>query len=508
MKEIQLYDYQERAVEQLREGIRAGHKRQILVAPTGSGKTEIASYMLQRKGARALFIVDRVTLVDQTSERFDEYGIPHGVIQAGHWRCRPYEQLQVCSAQTLERRGLPDDVSVVFVDEAHCMREKITEYLCSTDAVVIGLTATPFAKGLGRIYSHAVNVSTTNELIQRGYLVPLKMYAARAINVEGMKVVAGEWSDKDIEARGMEILGDIVSEWKAKTDHHFGGPVKTIVFSATVKHGEELCRQFQEAGYNFQQISYRDGGDEQRRELIKEFRKPDSAIHGLVSCEVFTKGFDVKDVLCGISARPYRKSLSAHIQQMGRVMRKAPGKTFGLWLDHSGNALRFMTDVADIFENGCGELDDGKREAAARKEPTKKEREEIRCSCGYVMQPWDRTCPGCGKARQVHSMIETLPGQMVALPSKAAPKGLEDRGNVWLQLCTEARRSNPGDIDKAKRTALAQYKSIFGEWPSSQFDPYATVAMTSHVKNRILRSRIAWSKGRGRQQTSDRVRTA
>jgi hypothetical protein len=66
-------------------------------------------------------------------------------------------------------------------------------------------------------------------------------------------------------------------------------------------------------------------------------KEPDSAIHGLIACDILTKGFDVPDVMIGVSARPYTKSLSAHIQQMGRVMRPSEGKTFALWLDHSGS---------------------------------------------------------------------------------------------------------------------------------------------------------------------------
>jgi DNA repair protein RadD len=100
----------------------------------------------------------------------------------------------------------------------------------------------------------------------------------------------------------MKIVGDVVGEWIDKTLKHYGGPVKTIVFSATVDHGEELCKQFNAAGFNFQQISYRDANEERRRELIAEFRKEDSEIDGLVSCEVFTKGFDVPDIKCGSRA--------------------------------------------------------------------------------------------------------------------------------------------------------------------------------------------------------------
>jgi DNA repair protein RadD len=464
---VQLRDYQLAAIAGLRGGIRAGHRKQVLMSPTGSGKTEIASYMLDEaraKMSRALFIVDRVVLVDQTSQRLDLYSIPHGVIQADHWRVRPYERIQICSAQTLEKRGMPSDIDVVFVDEAHSMRKKVAEFLAATDAVVVGLTATPFTKGMGKVYSNLVSVITMNELIERQYLVPLKIYAARAINVEGMKVVGGEWSEKEIEARGMDIVGDIVSEWQAKTAQHFGGPVKTIVFSATVDHGEELCRQFAAAGFNFKQISYREGNDNVRRKIIEEFKKTDSDIDGLVSCEVFTKGFDVPDVLCGISARPYRKSLSSHIQQMGRVMRASPGKTFGLWLDHSGNAMRFRDDVADIFANSLSALDDGRLESKVRKEPTPKERDEIRCRCGQIMEPWDKKCPSCGHERKRQTMVETQPGVMLEVvdqKKKNKETGWDEKAAFYAGL------KHYGDMHNYKPGwAAHKYQERFGVWPN------------------------------------------
>lgn len=466
MSAVQLRDYQSASVNGARAGVAAGRRKQILMAPAGAGKTEIACSMLQesaRKGSRALFIVDRVVLVDQTSERLDRYGIPHGVIQSGHWRWRPYERIQVCSAQTLERRGIPSDVQVVFVDEAHCMRKKVTEFLNATDAVVIGLTATPFTKGIGGVYDGLVNVTTTNELIEQGFLSPLKIYAAKAIDTAGMKVVAGEWSEKEIEQRGLEIIGDIVAEWQDKTTKHFGGPVKTIVFSATVEHGEELCRQFRAAGYDFRQISYRDGGDDERRRIIEEFRKPDSTIHGLVSCEVFTKGFDVPDVLCGVSARPYRKSLSSHIQQMGRVMRAAPGKEFGLWLDHSGNVMRFYADVEDVFANGMSELDAGKREEKARKEPTEKQREEIRCQCGFLLHASHRTCPSCGAERKRRALVDQVPGELVEIDGNKLNRSTswDDKRAFIAGLRCYAAQHGYKDGWVAHK-----YKQRFGVWPN------------------------------------------
>lgn len=496
---IQLRPYQEESVEALREGIRRGVRKQVLMAPAGSGKTEIAAYMTKAAnslGKRVGFIVDRVVLCDQTSQRFDRYGIDHGVMQAGHWRWRPYERVQVCSAQTLEKRGFPGALDLLFVDEAHCLRKQTSAIIQRTDAVVIGLTATPFSKGMSKLYQGIVNVTTTNRLIDAEFLVPVKAYAAKAADMTGAKVVAGEWAESEIEQRGTEIIGDIVAEWQDKTQKHFGGPVKTIVFSATVAHGEEICRQFQAAGFNFVQITYRSGSDEERREIIEEFKKPDSLIHGLVSCEIFTKGFDVPDILCGISARPYRKSLSSHIQQLGRVQRPAPGKTFGLWLDHAGNYLRFKADTDEIFENGMQSLDDGELDKKARPEPDKKDKEATTCSCGYVLAAYMDRCPGCGKERIRHSMVETLPGHMVEIGADAGlPEYLRDKEAVWNQLCAYAQRYKGDDFERARRFCAAKWMSWYGHFPRQRYEPpVMPVEITHELFNRIKSDNIRWAK--------------
>ena len=194
------------------------------------------------------------------------------------------------------------------------------------------------------------------------------------------------------------------------------GPVKTIVFSPTVNHGEELCRQFAEAGYNFQQISYRDANDGSRDEKIEEFRKPDSAIHGLVSCSVLTKGFDVPDVLCGISCRPYRKSFSSHIQELGRVMRIAQGKEFGLWLDHSGNCISFADDTAWLYEYGVDSLSNAQKKESEAREPTEKTKQQHFCGqCGLQMEPAVIACSSCGWERPKRGEIKTVEGKLIDL---------------------------------------------------------------------------------------------
>ena len=497
MSAVQLRDYQLESIDGLRLGIRSGHDRQVLAAPAGSGKTECAAFLVAEclaKNRRAIFIVDRVNLVDQTSARFDKYGIPHGVIQAGHWRMRLHEKIQIASAQTLERRGIPEDFDLVIIDEGHCVRRQIADYILRIKAKVIALTATPFTRGMGKLYQGIVNVTTTNRLIESGHLVPLNVYAGVRPNMKGAKVHAGEWKDSDIEERGAKIIGDIVANWTSKTLLHFGGPVKTICFSATVAHGAELCKQFNDAGHKFEQISYMDGDDDHRRGLIEEFRKPDSSIVGLISCEVFTKGFDVPDVMCGISARPYRKSLSSHIQQVGRVQRPAIGKEFGLWLCHSGNYLRFQEDVDDVFENGVHELDDGKREdAAAKKDPDEAEKKECKCkACGFIITTAARKCPACGAERKRASDIEVVAGEMVQVNGKlqGALAKITPR-SLFAQLSHWALLKAHGDAAKARKIALAKFKDWTGHFPRVEFGD--TQKPCKDVMNKILADNIKWA---------------
>ena len=507
MKEIVLREYQQECIARLRDGIRAGHRSQILCAPTGAGKTLVATMLMdeaRKKHSRVAFVVDRINLVDQTSAVLDEYGIEHGVIQAGHWRRQGYQPIQICSAQTLEKRGFFPDLQLLIVDEAHAIRKETASLIKNRpDLRVIGLSATPFTKGLGQLYSNVINVTTTNKLIEEGFLVPLKLYSATAPDMSGAKIIAGEWSEKDIEQRGMAIVGDIVAEWIDKSRLHFGGPAKTIVFSATVDHGEELCRQFNAAGFNFQQISYRDTSDERRRDVIAEFRRPNSEIDGLVSCEVFTKGFDVPGVAIGISARPYRKSLSSHIQQIGRVLRPSPSKDFAVWLCHSGNIMRFKADMDDVFANGCGSLGDGEYDAKARKEPTAEERAEIRCSCGYVLSPAMRVCPACGKERVRLSQVETKPGVMVEVGGKKVEavgkyEFLRNPEEVWRQLVHIGLTRKQGDEEAARRFAQAQYRNLFGSFARRSIDNTEPLPPTRELVGLVQHNIIRWAKGRAR----------
>ena len=470
--ELKLRDAQLKAIQMLRDGFAAGHRAQILVGPTGFGKTEIAIALLdaaKKKGSKTAMILDRIVLCDQTSQRLEKYKIPHGVLQSGHWRYRPYEYIQVCSAQTLEKRGSFPGLSLLIVDEVHQQRAQTVEFIKNNPHIkVVGLSATPLTKGLGNTYTHLVNPTTTKELIEQNLLTPLKVFVAKEIDMDGAKKVAGEWSQKETTTRGMQITGDIVAEWVKKTHEIYGKPMKTIVFASGVDHGADLSKKFAEQGYNFISISYKDD-DEFKRDVIEDFSKPDTEIHGLIATDILTKGFSVDDVHIGVSARPFSKSLSSHIQQMGRVMRTHPSKTFATWLCHSGNYIRFREDWDDIYENGIHELEDGREKA--KKEKTESEKKEAKCPvCSHLWPSGSDTCLHCGHTRERRSKVAEVAGEMEELKGVMTRESKQD---FWSMVQYKIKYSG-----WSEKRGLALYKGNFGVWPKGLH----TVPMPPDVK--------------------------
>ena len=485
--ELELREHQLGVVEALRQGFRDGHRCQLLYAPTGFGKTEVAIYLMKAasdKYKKAAMVLDRIVLIDQTSTRLDKYNIGHGVIQSMHKRQDKTRRIQVCSSQTIERRNNFPDMDLMIVDECHITREKITDIIQKNPNIkVVGLTATPFTKGLGKIYSNVVCASTTDELVNKKWLTPLKVFIAKEIDMTGVKKIAGEWSPDQVTERGMQITGDIVAEWVKKTHEIFGGPKKTIVFCAGVKHGQDLEEQFARKGYNFVSVSYLDSS-EYKQEVIDEFSKPDSSIHGLIATDILTRGFDVPDVMVGISARPFSKSLSSHIQQMGRVMRSHPGKEFGLWLDHSGNYIRFRDDWDKVYAEGVKDLNvTGEK---TKKEPTEREKKESKCpKCMALWPKSSLSCASCGYIRP-RKQIETVIGEMVELEFKAKAS-MDVKQDFYSELIYIAQRK-----EYNINWAANKYKEKFGVWPRGlkDYPRIATLDTERWVKSR----NIAWSK--------------
>lgn len=486
---------QTRAIEKLREGFRAGHKNQLLVLPTGGGKT-LASLMLigesLKKEKRATFVCDRITLINQTSENADKYGLHnHGIVQANHWRRDNSLSFQIASVQTIQTRGYWPPSDLVVIDEAHNLHAAHKELLAERRVPVIGLTATPCTKGLGKYFTNVVNAATMHELTVAEVLVPMKILSCTAPDMKGAETDSkGEWTHKAASEREAKIIGDVVAEWITHGENR-----KTIAFGADISYCNQLVQRFNAAGINAAAYTS-DTSDAECEQLLQEFRKLDSSIRILVSVEKLAKGFDVPDVSCVIDARPLRKSLSTAIQMWGRGLRSASGKLNCILLDFTRNIVRFMPEFEDIYYNGFRSLDESEKLDAKPRED--EEYQPAGCpQCGH--KPFSRRCLSCGFEKPTQVLEDTSVGEMreIAIGSGKKRKVLAaDEVDLWRQLCGYARAHSK--LEKQPGRAANLFRNITGNWPPREFDFYQTESapITRNTKNKITSLDWAWREAR------------
>ena len=363
--------------------------------------------------------------------------------------------MHLISVQTMAKRGLPHGIGLIIVDEAHTIHKEIIRLIRGREISCIGLTATPFTKGLGKYYDAVVNVTTTKKLIADGYLSPYKIFACVEPDMSNVPIYAGEWARKESGKKALEVVGDVVAEYLKH-----GEGRKFICSAVDTAHVEALHRQFAGAGVITANYTYRTS-EEDREDMVNEFRKPDSYIRGLITVTAASKGFDVPDVGCIIMARPLRKSLSEHIQLFGRGLRIHPDKMDCIILDHSGNCGRFWVDTEEFFTTGYVTLDDGEKKDAQKK--AAEEKEPMTCpSCKRLHSPAP-VCPACGfEHPKKASKTEHKAGTLVELIAEGASQG--SNATLWQQLCSYAGARKPNDSDAMKR-ARGLYKSITKTWP-------------------------------------------
>lgn len=474
-----LYPHQEDAIRRLSESIRSGHKRPVLMAPTGAGKTRIALEIIKRareKGKRVMFVADRITLIDQTSEVFDGFGIGHGVIQGDHWRYDPDNPVQVASAQTLSRRKNIPPADLVIIDECHDVYKGTVALLKKWNRVpAIGLSATPFTCGLGEIYDDLIVVASTGDLIKEGYLSDYVAYGPPGPDLSGVKVTAGDFNEGELSKKvnKKEIVGSVVNTW---IKH--GEDRQTVCFAVDVAHSKALEEAFLSNGISAAHI---DAYTSPRDRLDVMRAHNDGSVKIVVNVGILTKGWDSPATSCIILARP-TKSLMLHIQMMGRVLRRHDDKDKAVILDHGGNISRlgFPDDEMPQY------LDNGERIDPSEKKKKEQEKEEKapkpcpNCFHLYI----GSICPACGFERKKQNKVVETSGKLAKL--EKADKTTKEQW--YRELLGYARVKGYSD-----GWASHKYRAKFGVWPARKTGLYP-VTPGEEVKRYITSRNIAWAK--------------
>jgi superfamily II DNA or RNA helicase len=188
---VNLRPYQDAAVAKVAASFAKNVRSVLVCAPTGSGKTIIATDLIRRhaaEGKYSVFIAPRRELIDQTAVKLDALGIRYGVLMADDPRRDMWANVQLASIDTLRSRlRRCGDVplatpSLVIVDEAHLYVTKYRVDLLDLwpDAFRVGLTATPARKdgrGLRILFDDLIEVATVKELTEQRYLVPARYFS-------------------------------------------------------------------------------------------------------------------------------------------------------------------------------------------------------------------------------------------------------------------------------------------------------------------------------------------
>ncbi|MHB1952448.1 MAG: DEAD/DEAH box helicase [Sulfobacillus sp.] len=460
-----LRPYQLTAIESIRQAVREGHKRIVLQMPTGAGKTLLSAHLITSsidKGKRSLFTCPRKTLVNQTLRHFEREGIRDiGVIQAKHERTDWTAQVQIASVQTLIRRALPE-VDFIIVDEAHMGWSALNDRLdCEEwrNKIVIGLSATPWTKGMGLRWTKLIVAASIQELIDEGYLCPFIVYApAVDPDLTGVKILAGDYEENSLAAAmdKPQLVADVVTTWQEK-----GTPDRTFLFAVNCAHAKSLRDEFEKIGVSCGYIdAYTE--DDKRNQVFERFRSGEDKIVASVGC--LTTGVD-EDVHCIVDAAP-TKSEMLYVQRIGRGLRTASEKSACVILDHAGNTQRLGL-VTDIHH---GHLDrrkpSEKGEAYAGEKATPKPRKCQKCRA--LIPPGKAACPQCGEMIAAVSDVLVADGELILYGSDAKPKKekklrytMEEKQAWFSGFLYLAQQRN-----RQEGWAAHRYREKFGVWPN------------------------------------------
>lgn len=323
---MQLRDYQ---LETIRQIDLCGSNKVLVHLPTGSGKSEIFAHLLARDGGT--LIVRGRQLVENASKRLELRGVDHGVIMANHKKYDLNKSVQVCSIDTLRKRGYSINGNLL-IDEAHfAVSESFRDIVANNPITkIIGFTATPYVNdSLEHIADTVIRPVSHRFLVDHRYLVPGIYYAPTELDLKGVKVTAGDYNLGDLDAAlSPKIYGDAVAYYKKLLD---GKPA--VCFAINKRHAEIICARFSDAGYNAVTVTDKTPLDE-RAKYIAALES--GTLHIVVNVNVFSVGVDIPCLQGVIVCRP-TKSLNWHIQSLGRGTRPYPGKTNFIVIDHANN---------------------------------------------------------------------------------------------------------------------------------------------------------------------------
>lgn len=429
--------YQLDTIARCRAEMMSGKRAVLVVAPTGSGKTCMGSMMtaehVRHPGRRAVWLAHRVELVEQAARTLQAMGLDVGYRGLG-----AAATVQVCMVQTLARRDIAPDGTLVVADEAHHFGvgqdwARIVRGYLDAEAWLVGLTATP-ARGDDRPlegFDSLVVSTSIRELIASGHLVPVRWKGP------------GKPTGKDRIARTP------CDAWLT-----FARRRPAVVFAPHVQAATEFCEEFVRKGVQAEVVSER-STPEARAATLRALET--GALDVVCNVQVLTEGWDCPRVSCVIVARRVGTQ-GLWMQMTGRGLRPAPGKRDCLLLDLCGMAHLLGLPDEDRSYSLYGD-------GIAMTRPVRTSVRLCRvCSCelpeGVVV------CAECGKD---HALVTPVSVGGDLVDWRASYETVRDEmrpSRAVLTLAGILRKSEA--TGRSEQRSLMVFRALFKRWPDAR----------------------------------------
>ena len=350
IKDIQIvkpYGAQIEALYYLNQTREEGMQKGLVVMATGVGKTYLAAFDSQ-KFKKILFVAHREEILNQACNSFGNV-MPNkslGFFKASNINIDA--DVIFASVQTLGKENYlneayfkTDDFDYIIIDEFHHVAA--STYRCIVDyfkpKFLLGLTATPFRMDNKDIFEYCddnlVYEINLKEAIERDYLVPFKYYGVYDdTDYSEINIKNGKYNEKELEkVLSVEKRADLVYKY-----YKMFGLKKTIAFCCSVNHANFMAGEFIKIGIKAVAVHTGDGEYKEQREKAVDLLKS-GELDVIFVVDIFNEGLDIPEVDSVLFLRP-TESYTVFIQQLGRGLRKFPGKTHLTVLDFIGNYKR------------------------------------------------------------------------------------------------------------------------------------------------------------------------
>lgn len=342
---IKLRPYQTEAVKAINDKWQEW-QRELLVLPTGCGKTVVFNTIANQRPGRTLILAHRDELIEQARDKYSSmFGDVPGKIKSSE---NDIKTVTVGSVQTMCRRNYEGMFGTVIIDEAHHSISPSYQNVLKQfpEAKVLGVTATPDRgdkKSLARYFDGIAYEYKLKTAVAEGYLSPI--YAKTIpleIDMSDVKISLGDFQVDSIAETLEPYLPQIADVIRTEASGR-----KTVVFCPLISIAQELAGMIPGA----REVN---GNSTDRKETLEWF---DKAPRGSVLCNamLLTEGWDCPSCDCVVVLRP-TKIRSLYCQMIGRGTRLSPGKENllildFLWLTQKHNLCRPASLVSDSTED-------------------------------------------------------------------------------------------------------------------------------------------------------------